>query len=49
VVPFDIPLAEGRFINSFKISPDDSRVVYIADQDLEQVVELYATTLPDLA
>lgn len=48
-VPLDIPLAEGRVITDFNLSPDDSRVVYTADQDLEEVVELYATTLPDLA
>ncbi|HMQ53488.1 MAG TPA: hypothetical protein PKD98_15510, partial [Anaerolineae bacterium] len=31
----------------FKISPDGSRVVYLADRETDEVSELYSLTLPD--
>jgi hypothetical protein len=41
-------LVEGGSIHRYNISPDDSRVVYEADQDIDEVEELYAVTLPEL-
>ncbi len=37
-------LVAGGFLSNFKISPDSSRVVYLADQDTDQVFELYMTS-----
>lgn len=39
------PLAVGRDVSSFGISPDSSRVVYLADQDTDGVDELYSVSL----
>jgi Tol biopolymer transport system component len=40
------PLVEGGGIDSFQLSPDSSRVVYWADQEINEVVELYAAAIP---
>ena len=34
----------GRNVDWFQISPDSSRVLYIADQDTAGVLELYGTS-----
>ena len=31
----------GRYVYSFQISPDSSRIMYIMDQDIDEVYELY--------
>ena len=41
-------MVEGGAIDNFNLSPDDSRVVYEADQDVDEVEELYAATIPEL-
>lgn len=42
-----IPLVEGGFVERVRLSPDESRLVYQADQDVIDVEELYASTLPE--
>jgi hypothetical protein len=39
------PLAVGCYISNFQISPDSNRVVYRADQDTDEVYELYSVPL----
>ena len=41
------PLVAGGGIQRFSVSPDGSRVVYQADQDADEVEELYGATLPE--
>jgi Tol biopolymer transport system component len=45
------PLVTGGDVSSFQISPDSSRVVYRADQDADNVKELYSVPIagPDSA
>ena len=38
-------LPSGRSVGNFQISPDSSRVVYIADQDTDNVTELYSVPI----
>jgi hypothetical protein len=35
---------DGGDVTTFQISPDSGRVVYIADQDTNAVLELYMTS-----
>ena len=34
----------GNVSSSFQISPDSGRVFYLADQDMDEVIELYMTS-----
>jgi Tol biopolymer transport system component len=43
------PLIEGGGVEGFQISPDSERVAYTADQDIDQVFELFGATIPDPA
>ena len=47
IVKLNGPLVAGGSIQRFDISPDGRRVVYQADQDADEVEELYGATLPD--
>ena len=38
------PLAPGGDVGLFQISPDGGRVIYIADQDTNDLLELYMTS-----
>ena len=40
------PLVEQGDVYSFETSPDSSRVLYIADQDVDYLFELYVSFLP---
>ncbi len=42
-------LTGGGNVMAFRISPDSSRVVYLADQDIDNVYELYSTPLGEPA
>ena len=37
-------MVTGGYVLSFQVSPDSSRVVYIADQDTDEVYELYMSS-----
>jgi hypothetical protein len=39
------PLVAGRTVTSFALTPDATAVIYIADQDLDDVFELYRVNL----
>ena len=41
------PMVAGGGVERYDLSPDGQRVVYSADQEIDQVDELYAATLPD--
>ena len=45
VSPVAGPLAAGREIENFRISPDGSVVVYRADQDADDYLELYSVSI----
>jgi Tol biopolymer transport system component len=44
-VKLNDPLALGGHVGDFQISPDNSWVVYNADQDTDEVFELYSVPL----
>ena len=39
------PLTTGGIVRSFRISPDSARVVYRADQQTDEVYELYSVPI----
>ncbi len=44
-ITLNSPLIAGGTVSFFHISPDSSRVVYLADQDTDNVSELYSVPL----
>ncbi|HOU41695.1 MAG TPA: hypothetical protein PK829_10560, partial [Promineifilum sp.] len=40
------PMVAGGNVSSFRFSPDESRVVYMADQNTDEVEELYGAIVP---
>ena len=40
------PMIAGGNISNFRASPDESRVVYMADQSIDEVEELYGAIIP---
>jgi Tol biopolymer transport system component len=44
-IQLNAPLVSGGSVGTFAISPDDEWVVYNADQDIDQVYELYRTPI----
>ncbi|MEL6268897.1 MAG: hypothetical protein AAFR22_03730 [Chloroflexota bacterium] len=48
VVPFNLPIVEGGVIVEYQITPDGERVVYLADQDTDNVRELYSVRIDEI-
>ncbi len=44
-VRLNAPLGIGRQVMTYKVSPDGRRVVYVADQDTDNVMELYGVPI----